>query len=982
MFRVENGGKLVINNVVINGNGNNINAKAPAIWMNGGTLQIENATIKDCINKQTSSNSTDCRGGAIRFGTEGYTRTVSGSIVNTTIEGCQAANGSAIMLANLCEGTIVVSDSIIKGCSSNASDWGGTIRTQGNFNGKLIIEGCTIKENYSSKNGGGVYWNACGTKASLTIRRTEANPTIIKDNTAGVQGGGLHLGGQEITVEDTQVIGNSAPDGGGFSVTPYEDGTNSGSGCSITLGNNAIIEGNRATNRGGGVYMRIYSADPASGKEFAITVNDGAVIRNNEAAKGGAFAVIQESGTKKYHADINVNGGIISGNEATDNGGAFYISRNYGKEFSNYKLNVDITGGTIQKNITTGNGGAIYLTDTASSAKVTVTGGNIGSEGYANEATNGGAVYVSGGNFIMSNGTITYNKANSNGGAVYVTGGDIDMSGGTFEQNTAENGGAVYVAGGNMMVYHGILNNNSAACGGAVYMAGNESTKFTIQSGQMNGNTASDDGGAIYATKGILEIGLKDCNGTAEHDSKHTALGAGRYHPLINDNEAQDTGGGIAVADEGIVHFYCGNATGNEALYKGVGKNVFMQGGEIFLYEGANIGVPRDPDLVIIGGTLHNMDANKDYITLKYYDGNENIEGDVFTGYAEVNEEMNLPDGEYFWDAETGYRFFGWTPRGTESTEQFVRDKDQYKASGIPVEIIDAAQNSYGEDQGTYDGTADNIMNLYALWAPIISTITYVDGMTNNVITDPVNPPTYSINENDYTLMISQIEKPGYKIAGWYIYQNEDQNANWGYEPVYKDDSSKDYSNLDLEGMKSNGQYIPVTASGTIELLVESMTFGDITLIANYEPQYSSMEITKLYPAGADYSIDENQSFLFNIEGKPDNKELGYIDMTVTVQGDGSCLISELPVGTYTVTEITDWSWRYDLESVALRNQGINSNAVNNGVKIVVNDASVRYMVDFTNKREKIYWLSGDSHKMNIYKTPIEFWSPEVIGNN
>lgn len=55
----------------------------------------------------------------------------------------------------------------------------------------------------------------------------------------------------------------------------------------------------------------------------------------------------------------------------------------------------------------------------------------------------------------------------------------------------------------------------------------------------------------------------------------------------------------------------------------------------------------------------------------------------------------------------------------------------------------------------------------------------------------------------------------------------------------------------------------------------------------------------------ASVSFGTNESFVFNV--KKDG--VAYTQLTIT--GTGSVTISELPVGTYTVAEDTNWSWRY-----------------------------------------------------------------------
>ncbi|MBQ6874982.1 MAG: hypothetical protein IJN46_01965, partial [Lachnospiraceae bacterium] len=103
-----------------------------------------------------------------------------------------------------------------------------------------------------------------------------------------------------------------------------------------------------------------------------------------------------------------------------------------------------------------------------------------------------------------------------------------------------------------------------------------------------------------------------------------------------------------------------------------------------------------------------------------------------------------------------------------------------------------------------------------------------------------------------------------------------------------------------------------------------------------------------------------NQTFIFRIEGNG-------VDLTVTIHGDDEITITGLTVGnTYTVTEETDWSWRYDFASWAFATDG-DTDAEGN-----TNDASVTLgatgnTITFTNTRSNKYWLDGDSYKVNIY---------------
>ena len=72
----------------------------------------------------------------------------------------------------------------------------------------------------------------------------------------------------------------------------------------------------------------------------------------------------------------------------------------------------------------------------------------------------------------------------------------------------------------------------------------------------------------------------------------------------------------------------------------------------------------------------------------------------------------------------------------------------------------------------------------------------------------------------------------------------------------------------------------------------------------------------------------------------------------MTINGNGEVTIKDLPIGEYTVTERTDWSWRY---TPAYESKTIT---------LVANDENE---VAFDNNRRWIYWLSGDSYNENQF---------------
>lgn len=95
-------------------------------------------------------------------------------------------------------------------------------------------------------------------------------------------------------------------------------------------------------------------------------------------------------------------------------------------------------------------------------------------------------------------------------------------------------------------------------------------------------------------------------------------------------------------------------------------------------------------------------------------------------------------------------------------------------------------------------------------------------------------------------------------------------------------------------------------------------------------------------------SAEETQSTIYEITG-PDK-----FKMHVAIHGNDDIVIERLPIGTYTVKELTDWSWRYE---------------VANGTNIEQTITPVEYneTVSYTNSRVVPFWLSGDSFIRNLF---------------
>lgn len=104
--------------------------------------------------------------------------------------------------------------------------------------------------------------------------------------------------------------------------------------------------------------------------------------------------------------------------------------------------------------------------------------------------------------------------------------------------------------------------------------------------------------------------------------------------------------------------------------------------------------------------------------------------------------------------------------------------------------------------------------------------------------------------------------------------------------------------------------------------------------------------------AAADDSkpIDKDQTFVFHVKGKNNN-----VDMQVVITGANKQVIKNLPVGEYTITEDTSWSWKYTPTS---KDQFVTTSDINNGTATVT----------FENENKGTNWLTSLAKALNVWK--------------
>lgn len=166
----------------------------------------------------------------------------------------------------------------------------------------------------------------------------------------------------------------------------------------------------------------------------------------------------------------------------------------------------------------------------------------------------------------------------------------------------------------------------------------------------------------------------------------------------------------------------------------------------------------------------------------------------------------------------------------------------------------------------------------------------------------------------------------GFKFVGWY----KDKDCT---QPV------------DAAWIKNN----KITPQKTANLGNDVKGYEAATYYAKFEYDLADLIISK---TGCE-DIDENQSFLFKVEGE------GF-STTVAIKGNTSVKITGLKVGTYTVTEITDWSWRYTNKDYV------------KSADITPTKPDDVYTFNFANTRSITKWLGGDAYSKNVFGTIIE----------
>ncbi len=291
-----------------------------------------------------------------------------------------------------------------------------------------------------------------------------------------------------------------------------------------------------------------------------------------------------------------------------------------------------------------------------------------------------------------------------------------------------------------------------------------------------------------------------------------------------------------------------------------------------------------------------------------------------------------------------GYVFIGWFYKDGETEKPFsftmpiTKDYDLYPKFSEPQAVT---YTVHYYKAGTTEKVADDRTNSVMIGTTVTEKAKM--GTELNLLPAdkqkkyyPTNTSTsIIINQLDQEIIFYYTEASSVSYTVYY----KDANGNDLIEPVTK---STEYSTV-------TEQYVPIANYAPRQFSITQDLSSDAaqnTIVFVYDPTLSTLTIQK---SGWD-TVDENQTFLFHIKGTDENTK--GIDLTVTVHGNGKTTITDLPVGSYTVTEKSNWSWRYTPSGSESQNITIGAGGA---------------VLPFVNNRTDGKWLSGDSFKINHF---------------
>lgn len=158
---------------------------------------------------------------------------------------------------------------------------------------------------------------------------------------------------------------------------------------------------------------------------------------------------------------------------------------------------------------------------------------------------------------------------------------------------------------------------------------------------------------------------------------------------------------------------------------------------------------------------------------------------------------------------------------------------------------------------------------------------------------------------------------------------------------------SAPYTENDLVYSYDHGKFVVPSTDTTIKVVAKVGGVEKASTSYVVHPKFCTLTVKKdvanLYGA--------NDSFIFNVVGEGNIK----YEAKVVINGAGSATLTGLPVGNYTVTEDTGWSWRYTCDSRTK--------------STVLSSAKANDSVTITNKLDDNKYLGDETYVINKCKS-------------
>ena len=484
-----------------------------------------------------------------------------------------------------------------------AFDASGTFRCVGDTSVVATISNCTIQNNRSYQNGGGVYWNAnrvimndAKTEVLLEPSLTVKNCTF--DNNFAVHDGGGMFVEATVTVQSCEFMNNDSLNrGGALAQHVYNNIARMLGESSDEEATNVVLMANPDTPT---IPTKIHNNTSVNGGGISIAVTDTVSVSDDD--------------TVIYPVKFSLGGSHVYSNTASQNGGGIYYTcdtyedAKKQRKMDNFQKEILIDNGLIYENTAgeensdyAGSGGGVFMNSNQVNtgegtgySKVTISGGAI----YSNSATkgNGGGIHLQGINALckMEGGVIgatatadgepNESKPNScTVGTVKVL--DADGNPTSETQSSGGNGGGIAVFGGARIEMTGgyVVNNTSNLSGGGIAVHGG-STMY-ITNGYVENNSSYVGGG----------ISLDDAHGNSSATDEKLKYGMYFNGGFVKNNkvtpgaDGNALGGGICISAGSTMKINNGEITGNIAASDTAGSAFAanQEGGGIAVCQGS-----------------------------------------------------------------------------------------------------------------------------------------------------------------------------------------------------------------------------------------------------------------------------------------------------------------------------------------------------------------------------------------------------------